>query len=208
MTAVIEALAGTPNWLAARRGMLTASVVKDALAVLKSGKPSESRTKLAHRLVAERVTGFAVDNYVTPAMQWGIDHQSEAIAEYEARTGNIVGPEAFFQHPTIDWFGATPDGLIGGDGLIEVKCPTTPTHVAWTLAGEVPEEHRLQMLAQLACTGRKWVDFVSFDPRIPTGARLFIRRFEPDRADIERVEEGAREFLELVAAMTEQLEMA
>ena len=204
----IEAVAGTDQWFAARRGMLTASRVADALAMLKTGKPSESRRKLAFELVAERVTGILVERFVTPAMQWGIEQQSNAIQAYEELTGNIVGPELFVLHPSVDWFGATPDGLVGEDGLLECKCPTTPTHVAWRLTGEVPDQHKPQMLAQLACTGRKWVDFVSFDPRIPGPARLFVRRFEPPRKRIEEVEEGARKFLAEVAAMCEQLEAA
>lgn len=203
----VEAIAGTANWHAARRGLLTASRIADAIAVLKNGKPSESRRKLAFELLAERISGVAVDHYVTPAMQWGIDNQSGAIAAYEAQTGELVGPEVFVLHPEIDWSGATPDGLVGRDGLIEVKCPTTPKHVAWCLAGEVPDEHCPQMLWQLACTRRKWVDFVSFDPRV-NHPQLFVRRFEPARELIEEIEAKARDFLAEVAAMAEQLESA
>jgi len=204
----VEALAGTANWHAARRGLLTASRVKDALAVTKAGKPSESRQKLMFELLAERMTGIAVDHYVTPAMQWGLDNQAGAIAAYEAETGELVGPEVFVLHPEIDWAGATPDGLIGAAGLIEVKCPTTPKHLAWIAAGEVPDEHRLQMVFQLACTRRQWVDFVSFDPRIKGSAQLFIRRFEPTREEVEKVEAGAREFLAELDAMSKMLEAA
>lgn len=203
----IEAYAGTPNFFAARRGLLTASRIADALAVLKNGKPSEARRKLMFDLLAERMSGVAVEHYVTPAMEWGIAHQADATAAYEAETGELVGPEVFVLHPSIDWFGATPDGIIGSDGLIEIKCPTTPKHLAWVMAGEVPDEHKPQMLAQLACTGRQWVDFVSFDPRVKK-PQLFIRRFHPERAEIERVEVGAREFLEELAAMERQLEAA
>lgn len=203
----VEAIAGTPNWHAARRGLLTASRIADALAVLKNGKPSESRRKLMFDLLAERVTGIAVDHYVTPAMQWGVDNQPHAIAAYEAETGELVGPELFVLHPTIDWAGATPDGLVGRDGLIEIKCPTTPKFLAWVMAGEVPEEHKPQLLFQLACTRRYWVDFVAFDPRVKH-PQLFIRRFEPLKADIERVEDGARQFLAELAAMSEQLAAA
>lgn len=201
----VEALAGTPGWLAARRGLLTASRVADAIAVLKTGKPSESRKKLMMELLAERMTGHAVDHYVTPAMQWGIDNQAAAISEYEAETGELVGPEVFVLHPSIDWFGATPDGLVGKDGLIEVKCPTTPKHLAYVVAGEVPDEYKPQMLCQLACTRRQWVDFVSFDPRIKSPARLFIRRFEPAHSEIERIEEQAREFLAELQAMSDAM---
>lgn len=204
----VEALAGTPNWFAARRGLLTASRMNDALAVLKNGKPSESRRKLMFELLAERMTGAAVDHYVTPAMQWGIDNQADAISAYEAETGELVGPEVFVLHPEIDWFGATPDGLVGADGLLEVKCPTTPKHLAWIVAGEVPDEHRLQMLTQIACTRRQWVDFVSFDPRVKGKAQLFIKRYEPAREEIEKIEAGVREFLAELDAMSKQLDAA
>lgn len=203
----VEAIAGTPNWHAARRGLLTASRIADALAVLKNGKPSESRRKLLFDLLAERMSGVAVEHYVTPAMQWGIDNQADAMAAYEAETGELVGPEVFVLHPSIDWFGATPDGLIGSDGLIEIKCPTTPKHLSWVIAGEVPDEHKPQMLAQLACTGREWVDFVSFDPRVRK-PQLFIRRFHPERSEIERIETGARDFLAELDTMSAMLEAA
>lgn len=202
----IEAIAGTPNWIAARRGCLTASRVRDALAVLKSGKPSESRQKLAFDLVAERVTGIAVSTFVTADMQWGIDQQAPATVAYEDATGHIVGPEAFVLHPSIDWFGATPDGTIGNDGLVEFKCPRSSTHIAYKLAGTVPDQYRPQMLAQLACTRRKWCDFVSFDPRIAGKARLFVVRFEPSADEIESLENEVQKFLAEVAAMVEQLE--
>lgn len=203
----IEALAGTENWHAARRGCLTASRIADALAVLKNGKPAESRKRLTFDLLAERATGIAVSHFVTPAMQHGIDNQAGAITEYEIRHGVLVQPEAFVLHPQIDFAGATPDGFIGTDGLIEVKCPTSPKFLSWVMAGEVPQEHRLQMLFQLACTRRQWVDFVAYDPRVPSHLQLFVRRFEPDWKEVEKVEAGAKEFLDELAFMAEQLEL-
>lgn len=202
----VEAVAGTPAWIASRRGCLTASRVADALAVLKTGKPSESRRKLMFELLAERMTGIAVDHFVTPAMQWGLDNQADAIAEYETLTGELVGPEVFVLHPEIDFAGATPDGLVNHDGLLEVKCPTTPKHLTWLTAGEVPDEHKPQMLFQLACTRRQWVDFVSFDPRIKGKARLLVRRFEPHIDEIKKVEDGVRQFLDELQSLSEQIE--
>ena len=204
----VEALAGTPNWLAARRGLLTASRMADAIAVLKTGKSSESRRKLMFELLAERVTGTAVEHFVTEAMQWGRDRQADAIERYEVQTGELVGPEVFVLHPSIDWMGATPDGTIGSDGLIEVKCPTTPTFLKWVAAGEIPDEHKPQMLAQLACTCRQWVDFVAFDPRIRRGPQLWIKRYEPPREEIDKTEALAVAFLDELAAMERQLEAA
>jgi len=206
----VEAVAGTDNWLAARRGCLTASRVADAIATLKNGKPSEARRKLMFDLLAERATGVAVSSYVTPAMQWGIDTQSAARVAYEAHTGEIVGPEVFVLHPALDWAGATPDGLVDPMGLLEIKCPTTPTHLRYVVAakdGHVPDEYRPQMLWQLACTRRQWVDFVSFDPRVKGASRLAVVRFEPAPGEVEELEEKASAFLDEVAAMAEQLEL-
>jgi len=157
-------------------------------------------------LLAERATGFSVDHYVTPAMQWGIDNQAGAIAAYEVQKGVLVGAEAFVLHPDIEWAGATPDGFVG-DGIIEVKCPTSSKFLSWVTAGEVPEEHKQQMLFQLACTRRAWVDFIAYDPRMPEHLQLFIRRFEPDWSEVAWVETGARAFLIELAAMAEQLEL-
>ena len=106
----------------------------------------------------------------------------------------------------IEWAGASPDGLIGADGAIEIKCPTSTTHLQWMLAGVVPEQHIYQMLWQMACSGRKWCDFVSFDPRMPEGLRLFIRRFEPAKAEIKAIETQAIEFLLTVNAMCAEIE--
>lgn len=195
----------TAQWLQSRLGCLTASRMADAMATLKSGKPAEAQVKLAHEILAERLTQAAVAHYVTPAMQWGIDNQSAAVAAYENQRGVLVGGEAFFLHDNIDFFGATPDGLIDNVGLVEVKCPTSPTFVRWSLAGEVPAEYKPQMLAQLACTGRRWVDFVAFDPRMPAKQQLFIRRFEPAREEVETIENAAREFLAAVDRMFEAM---
>lgn len=201
----VEAFAGTENWFAARRGCLTGSRMADAAAVLKTGKPAAAREQLLADLCAERLTGFAVSHYVTPAMQHGIDNQAAAIAAYEAESGNLVGAEAFVLHPAIEFFGATPDGFVDDEGLVEVKCPTSSTFVRWLADGVVPEQHHLQMLAQLACTRRQWVDFVAFDPRMPGACQLFIRRFKPPASEIERVEMIAREFLDELDALFERV---
>lgn len=145
---------------------------------------------------------------MTDAMAWGLEREAEAKAAYEAETGVIVGEAGFYDHPRIDNLGATPDGLVPS-GLIETKCPTTPTFVEWRMAGVVPEEHKPQMIVQLACTGRAWCDFVAFDPRIKNPAhRLFIRRFEPTAEDIAKVEAAAEQFLSELDAMFEAFTQA
>jgi predicted phage-related endonuclease len=186
-------------WVRQRIGWLTASRMKDVLAVLKSGQPSESRRRYMMEILTERATDLAFEHYVNPAMQWGIDHEDEAVAEYEARSGLFTDPIGFCPHPSIEFFGATPDRLVGAEGLVEIKCPTTATYMGWVLAGEVPPEHKPQMLAQLSCTRRKWVDFVAYDPRITNEAsRMFIRRFQPDPEEITAIENAAVQFLEEV----------
>lgn len=190
-----------PSWIPARVGKLTASRMADALDFRKDGKPGAARTKLLHDILAERLVGAAKDHFVTPAMQWGLDNEAAAADAYEAASGNILVPGGLFDHPTIEFFAATPDRLIDHDGLVEIKCPTTETFIKWRLNGVVPEEHRAQMLSQLACTGREYVHFVAYDPRVPQPYQLFMRPFEPKKAEIEEVEEAAQKFLAELEAM-------
>ena len=124
------------NWLRARAGKLTASRMRDAMDFLKNGQPSAKRSQLMRELLAERLTGDSVRHFVTDAMAWGLEREAEAKAAYEAETGVIVGEAGFYDHPRIDNLGATPDGLVPS-GLIETKCPTTPTFVEWRMAGGV-----------------------------------------------------------------------
>lgn len=193
------------DWLSARCGMLTASRMKDALDRLKSGQPSAKCRQYMVDLVAERMTGENVRHYVTSEMQWGLDHEDEACSAYEAKTGELTEKSWFIKHPTIEYFGATPDRTVGRDGLAEFKCPTTRTFIEWIAAGKVPEEHVPQMLVQLACTGRKWCDFVAFDPRIKKGPYIFIRRFTPTAEQIAEIEQKAAEFLDDVDRLFQQV---
>jgi putative phage-type endonuclease len=190
-----------PSWIPARVGKLTASRMADAMDFTKAGKPGAARTKYLHDLLAERLVGAAVDHYVTPAMQWGLDNEAGAADAYEAASGELLLPGGLFDHPSIDLFAATPDRLIGKDGLAEIKCPTTATFIAWSLAGVVPEQHKPQMLAQMACTGRKWCEFIAYDPRVPQKQRLFVRRYEPSAEDIAGIEKAAADFLGELDAM-------
>lgn len=189
-------------WLAARCGKLTASRMKDAIDFNKDGKPSKKRSDYMRDLLAERITGYSMRHFVTGAMEWGIITQPEAVLCYRSISGNEVGPEQFVEHSTIENFGGSPDGFVGSDGLLEVKCPTTGTFIEWMLAGVVPDEHKPQMLAQLAVTGRQWVDFFAFDPRIKNEKRRYLlRRFEPDAAAIATIEEQARTFCDELDAL-------
>ena len=192
-------------WLDIRCGKLTGSNTAVAMDMLKNGKSSAARTKHQYELLAERMTGHAVPHFVSEYMQWGLEQEPFAKAAYEDATGSLLIPCGFYDHPDIPDFGATPDALLEPDAVVEFKCPQTTTHIAWKLAGVVPDQHRPQILAQLACTGRKRAVFVSFDPRVPPKQQLFIREWTPDPAEIKAVEDAARGFLQELDRMWEAL---
>ncbi len=187
---------GSGEWLAQRRGKLTASRVADAIAKLKGGGWAKSRADLMKELVAERMTDASIDRFVSPEMRWGIDQEPNAKAEYEEATGLILVPATFVDHPSIENFGATCDAYQGRDTVVEFKCPKTTTHLQYVLNGTVPDDYKPQILAQLACVRRQRAVFVSYDPRVNGPQRLFIREWEPDAAEIAAIESMAREFLE------------
>lgn len=199
----MNSLQRTPEWIAARRGCLTASSVADILPS-KSGKYRESRENLMNILVAERDSGRARESFTSNAMLWGIEHEDEAREEYEVQTGELVDLVGFVLHPDIPFLGASPDGLVGKDGLIEIKCPTPATQVKYIRAGVVPEEYRPQILLQLIVTGRKWCDFVSFDPRAQK-ARFFCVRWTPTEEEKSALLEECKKFLAETAAVMEKL---
>lgn len=192
-------------WLNRRCGWLTGSRMNDAFAVLKNGEPAAARIKYMHEILAERLTGDSVPHYVNDFMRWGTEQEPAAKAAFELHSGQLLEGCSFIEHPTIEHFGATPDGLIGSDAVFEAKCPQTTTHIAWKLAGEVPEQHKLQILAQLACTRRTRAVFVSFDPRCPPRSQLFVREWTPATAEIEALEDKARQFLVEVEKLWEAL---
>lgn len=197
---------GSVEWLKERCGCLTASRMAEAMDFLKGGKESDRRKKLKIELIAERMTDTMVSRYVNEAMEWGIMQEPYARARYEEVTGTLVQLCGFAIHGDIPFFGASPDGLVGEDGLIECKCPTTPTYTEWMIGGVVPEQHKPQMLAQLAVTGRRFVDFFAFDPRIKAEQHQhFIRRFEPKEEEIAAVEKAAILFLEEIDALFEKV---
>jgi putative phage-type endonuclease len=179
--------------------------MNDVMAFLKDGRPASARIKYMHELLAERLTGDSVPHYVNEFMRWGLEQEPAAKEAFSATTGVAIQPCSFFVHPRIEDFGATPDGLIDSDAVFEVKCPQTTTHIAWKLAGVVPEQHRLQILAELACSGRERAVFASFDPRCPPQSQLFILEWVPASSEIESLENGVRTFLAELESMWEQL---
>ena len=204
-------LQGTGAWFNDRTGKLTASRMAAAKAFLKPKKDddkpreAEARRKLKIEILAERLTGDIVPKYVTQEMQWGVDTEPLAKSAFENATGLLIQDVGFIPHPEIEYCGASPDGFTSDGGLIECKCPSTLTHLTWKLAGEVPEEHKPQMILQAACTGRSHVWFVSYDPRLPESQQLFIKKFEPIREEILEIEEHARQFLFEVEQMFDLL---
>lgn len=197
---------GSTQWKAARLGRLTASRVADATDVLKSGKPGAKRESYMGELVAERLTGLVVERYQNDLMRHGTEQEPQARSLYEFMRDVDVELVGFVPHPTIAMAGASPDGLVGADGLIEIKAPSTMTHVKTLLAREIPEEYVKQIDWQMACTGRLWCDFVSYDPRLPPHLALFIKRRGRDEAAIAELEAQAREFLAEIDATVSSLE--
>jgi putative phage-type endonuclease len=204
MTRQQNTLQGTGEWFNARTGKLTASRMRSAVKRLKNGEDSAQRKNLKIEILCERMTGDIVDKFVNTAMQWGIEKEPEAKAAYEAKTGRIITDVGFIDHPRIECCGASPDGFVD-DGLVEIKCPTTATHVGWILDGGIPEEHKAQMTLQAAVTGRGWVDFVSYDPRMPEPQQLLVRRFYPTAGEIAEIEAEAEKFLAEVDGLFETI---
>ena len=171
---------GTPEWRQQRCGLVTASRISDLMARTKTGYGA-SRANYMAELIAERLTGVPADGFTSAAMLWGIEKEPDARAAYEFMTDSVVELAGFVPHPDMpERAGASPDGYVGTDGLVEIKCPNTATHIETLLGGSVPGKYALQMQWQMACTGRQWCDFVSFDPRMPPAMQLFVRRLERD----------------------------
>jgi len=167
----------TPEQTAARIGKLTASRIADATAKTTKGYGA-SRANYMADLLVERITGVPTERFVTKEMLWGIEKEADAKASYEFFHDAEIEPVGFIDHPSIPMSGASPDGLVGERGLIEVKCPNTATHIDFLLTDEVDLRYRKQMCWQLLCTERDWCDFASFDPRMPEELQLRVRRFE------------------------------
>lgn len=183
------------EWLQMRIGCVTASRVADVMARLKSGGEAMARKNYKAEIICEMLTGRAAEHFVTPAMEWGIDNEQFARNAYEVELETVIEPGGFALHERITRLGASPDGLVGDDGLVEFKCPTTATHLGYIIGGVVPAEYHWQMLCQMACADRQWCDFVSFDPRLPKKLQLFVRRFERDDARIAEMEAEVEKFL-------------
>ena len=194
----------TEEWFEARMGCVTASRTADVMAKTKTGYAA-SRANYMAELICERLTGERQGGFSSAAMQWGTDTEPQARMAYEIMTGATVVETGFVLHPEIAGFGASPDGLIGDDGLIEIKCPNTATHIETLLADKVPTKYIIQMHVQMLCTGRAWCDFVSFDPRLPVELQMFTKRVERDDKLAKQIVTEVQKFLAEMEAKIDQL---
>lgn len=201
----IEIEQGSDLWKQVRLGHVTASSVADVMSKGKDGKESETRAKYRMKVVAERLTGEAQGSYSNSYMEWGSEQEQFAAIAYELEKDVLVEKTGFWLHPTIRWLGVSPDRLVGDDGLIEVKCPATTTHLGYLLDGKVPTKYMKQIQCQLWVTGREWCDFVSFDPRLTKRQRLLIVRCERNKKLIGEMESEVVKFLEEVESLITKL---
>lgn len=195
---------GTDAWTAERRGKVTASRIADMVAKTKTGWGA-SRANYAAQLVAERLTNETAPGYTNEAMRWGTETEPQARAAYEFFRDASVTETGFVTHAAIAMSGASPDGLVADDGLVEIKCPNTATHIETLLGGSIPGKYSAQMQWQMACTNRKWCDFVSFDPRMPQNMSLFVKRLMRNDVEVATLETEVRAFLVEVDATVTRL---
>jgi len=195
---------GSDEWFAARLGCVTASRAADVMAKTKSGYGA-SRASYMAQIITERLTERPTDGFTNAAMQWGTETEPQARMAYELMTGEAVEETGFVPHPSIKHFGASPDGLVGSDGLIEIKCPNTSTHINTLLSDKVPAKYIKQMQVQMICTEREWCDFVSFDPRLTGDLNYWMARVHRDDDLCKDIETEVIAFLEETNMKLDQL---
>jgi putative phage-type endonuclease len=183
------------EWFQARLGKATASRFADVMATTKNGGEYAVRKNYRTQLLLERMTGVSAEGYSSQAMEWGVETEPLAKLAYELKTGNTVNECGFIQHKTLE-AGASPDGLLGSDGVLEIKCPNTANHIETLRANKVPSQYVWQVQGQMWITGAKFCDFVSYDPRMPENAQIVVIRAERDNDLIEQLEGGVKSFLD------------
>lgn len=195
----------TPEWFEERLGKVTASCIHKVMAKLKDGRPGADRNNYHAQLVTERLTGFPTETFSNAAMQWGTETEPQARAMYRFEKDADAVETGFHPHHTIKMSGASPDGLVGKVGLVEIKCPNTATHIATLRGDSIDRKYLLQMQWQLACTDREWCDFASFDPRLPEPMQLHVTRVKRDDKLIAEIEAEVTAFLAEVDATVAEL---
>lgn len=189
-----ELIQGTDEWLLARSGKVTASRISDLMTKTRSGGYGAGRKNYMAELIVERITGKPAEHFISAPMIWGTETEPQARHAYEFYNAIEVVEVGFVDHSTISECGASPDGLIGADGLIEIKCPNTATHIETLLSEKIDAKYIKQMQFQMACTEMEWCDFVSFDPRMPENLRMFVKRVPRDKDMITEIEVEIRKF--------------
>lgn len=216
MIGVITCEQGSAEWKACRAGRITGSRMAAVLDRTKKGEDGAKRRDLKATILAEALTGEPEpEGFVSYEMRWGTDTEPLARAEYEIRTGYMVDQVGFILHPIHLRFGVSPDGIVNPtataeginsiEGMVEIKCPKTATHLGYMLAGVVPEAYEPQMMWEMANTDAQWCDFVSYDPRLPEHLQFFTKRLMRDNAWISELEREALVFLAEVDALLEKL---
>lgn len=200
----INVIQGSDEWKLAKLGYVSASNIADVMAKVKSGE-AITRRKYKVRLVAERLTGKIGESYTNPSMEHGVITEPLAKVAYEVKTSSFIDNTGFWKHPTIKWVGCSPDGLVGETGLVECKCPNTTTHIDYLFENKVPTEYYKQIQCQLWVMQKEWVDFISFDDRLPEKKQLFIKRAYRDEELIKEMEKEVIIFLDEVEQMMEKL---
>lgn len=192
----------TEEWFAARCGKVTASRMKDIIAK----SDTAAYRNYQAEIISERLSGRPAESYSSREMQRGTELEPKARAVYLLETGSDVSETGLIPHPSIANSGASPDGLVDSDGLLEIKCPNTATHIDFLLHRQPKREYILQMQWQMACTGRLWCDFVSYDDRLPEPHAYACIRIMRDPETIKRLEQAAADFLAEAEAIIKQLE--
>ncbi|WP_019223384.1 lambda exonuclease family protein [Bartonella rattaustraliani] len=198
----------TAEWFRARLGKVTASNIYNIMSKTAKGLPTSKYEDYKIKLITERLTGEASPSYETEDMRWGIEHEDDALQEYGFIYDANIVKCGFIQHPTIEMAGASPDGLIGDDGLIEVKCPRSVNHMRFFMDSQIKPEYLAQMQFQMACTGRKWCDFISYDPRFTdqkAHLRMKIKRINRDEEQIQKMNQAVEIFLEEIERDLKQI---
>lgn len=188
----------TEEWFQARLGKVTASNIYNILSKTAKGLPTSKYEDYKIKLITERLTGEISQSYTTPAMQWGIEHEEDALKEYAFIYDTEVKRCGFIQHPTIEMAGASPDGFVGNDGLLEIKCPQQINHIRFFIDDKIKPEYIAQMQFQMACTGRKWCDFMSYNPQFvgkSSHLRMKVKRINRDEKHIEEINQAVEAFL-------------
>ena len=195
----------TPEWYEVKIGKVGASRLSDVMAEGKNGKPSATRANYMYELLTARLTGEYQQTYQSPEMLRGIELESEARRKYEIVTFNEVKKIGWIPHPEIDMCGCSPDGLVDDDGLIEIKCPNTKTHLETVLHGKIARSYMLQMQWQMECSGREWCDFVSYDPRLPENIQMCIIRVDKKQEVIDSIKTAVQAFLSELAELENKI---